>query len=333
MIIINRAILHILDFNSNVCVFSEEDLDMGNNDIEVFLSKHVEKSYKDSNLKSGEFLEVSKFQKQILDYKNSQMDFIDFSRFIGDLIYNSLSQTDMMDSLDLIVLDIDIENRTHVGVLLCTNKVGYIHQVTNDNGIIKNEIINHYAILPSMTQKLDGYAFIDLEDLNIKFVDKNRNINGQELYILPEIVLECSSTISQRETIKLVKEVAIMVAENHNESSAIAISKAKNYITENTQESQNLEPMELGKQIFSSSKLMQDEFIREAKEIGIPENIQMDKEFAIKTGKNHKIKTDTGIEVSFPADYFKNTDFIEFINNPDGTISIQLRNIGKIINK
>ena len=59
----------------------------------------------------------------------------------------------------------------------------------------------------------------------------------------------------------------------------------------------------------------------------------MDKEFVIKTGKNHKIKTDTGIEVSFPADYFKNKDFIEFINNPDGTISIQLRNIGKIINK
>lgn len=331
--IINRAILHILDFNSNVCVFSEEDLDIRNNDIEVFLSKHVERSYKDSNLKSGEFLETSKFQKKILDYQNSGIDFIDFSRFIGDLIYNSLTQTDMMDSLDLIVLDVDIENRPHVGVLLCTNKVGYIHQVINDNGVIRNEIINHYAILPSMTQKLDGYAFVDLEDLNIKFADKNRNINGQELYILPEIVLECTSNISQREVIKLVKEVAIMVAENHNESSAIAISKAKNYITENIQESQNLEPMELGKQVFSFSKLMQEEFIREAKEAGIPENIQMDKEFAIKTGKNHKIKTDTGIEVSFPANYFKNKDFIEFINNPDGTISIQLRNIGKIINK
>ena len=43
--IINRAILHILDFNSNVCVFSEEDLDIRNYDIEVFLSKHVERSY------------------------------------------------------------------------------------------------------------------------------------------------------------------------------------------------------------------------------------------------------------------------------------------------
>lgn len=333
MIIVNRSILHILDFNSNVCVFSEEELDMQNSSIEAFLSKHLERSFKDSSLKTGIFLEESKFQKKITEYLNADKDFISFSRFISDLIYNSLSQTDIMDSLDLIVCDIDVENERQIAILLCTNKVGYTHQVIHDNGIVKNEIINHYAILPSLTQKLDGYAFIDAKELNIKFVDKNRNINGQELFILPEIVLECDSNISQREVIKLVKDVAIMVAENHGESSALAISKAKNYIAENIEESENLEPMELGKKVFSSSKLMQDEFVREAKEAGIPETIKIDKEFAIKTGKNHKIKTDTGIEVSFPVDYFKNTDYIEFINNADGTLSIQLRNIGKITNK
>lgn len=333
MIIINRSILHILDFNSNVCVFSEEELDIQNNSIELFLSKHLEKSFKDSSLKTGMFLEESKFQKKIIDYLKSDIDFIKFSRFVSDLIYNSLSQTDIMESLDLIICDVEVENERQVVILLCTNKVGYTHQVINDNGIVKNEIINHYAILPSLTQKLDGYAFIDANNLSIKFVDKNRNINGQELYILPEIVLECDSTISQREVIKLVKDVAIMVAENHGESSALAISKAKNYIAENIEESENLEPIELGKKVFSSSKLMQDEFERHAKEFGIPDTIKIDKEFAIKTSKNHKIKTDTGIEISFPVDYFKNTDYIEFINNTDGTLSIELRNIGKITNK
>lgn len=333
MITINRSILHILDFNSNVCVFSEEELDIQNNSIESFLSKHLERSFKDSSLKTGMFLEMSKFQKKIIDYLKADIDFIRFSRFIADLIYNSLSQTDIMESLDLIVCDIEVENERQIVILLCTNKVGYTHQVINDNGIVKNEIINHYAILPSLTQKLDGYAFIDASELSIKFLDKNRNINGQELYILPEIVLECDSTISQREVIKLVKDVAIMVAENHDESSALAISKAKNYIAENIEESENLEPIELGKKVFSSSKLMQDEFERGIKEFGIPETVKMDKEFAIKTSKNHKIKTDTGIEISFPVDYFKNTDFIEFVNNADGTLSIQLRNIGKITNK
>lgn len=333
MITINSSILHILGFNSNVVVFSEEELDIQNNSIEAFISKHLERSLKDSSLKTGKFLEESKFQKKILEYLNADIDFIKFSRFIADLIYKSLSQTDMMDSLDLIVCDIEVERERQIAILLCTNKVGYIHQVTNDNGIVKNEIINHYAILPSLTQKLDGYAFVDAEGLMIKFVDKNRKINGQELYILPEIVLECDYNMSQREVINLVKDVAIMVADNHGESSALAISKAKNYIGENVEESENLDTVELGKKVFSSSKLMQDEFEKTAKEYGIPDTIKIDKEFAVRTSKNHKIKTDTGIEISFPADYFKNTDYIEFINNPNGTLSIELRNIGKIINK
>ena len=66
MITINRSILHILDFNSNVCVFSEEELDIQNNSIELFLSKHLERSFKDSSLKTGMFLAESKFQKKII---------------------------------------------------------------------------------------------------------------------------------------------------------------------------------------------------------------------------------------------------------------------------
>ena len=52
-----------------------------------------------------------------------------------------------------------------------------------------------------------------------------------------------------------------------------------------------------------------------------------------KAGRSHKIKTDTGIEITFPSEYIENTDFIRFINNPDGTLSIELKNIGKIVNK
>ena len=41
----------------------------------------------------------------------------------------------------------------------------------------------------------------------------------------------------------------------------------------------------------------------------------------------HKIKTDNGIELSVPTDVYKNKDAIEFINNPDGTISILITNV------
>ena len=41
----------------------------------------------------------------------------------------------------------------------------------------------------------------------------------------------------------------------------------------------------------------------------------------------HKIKTDNGIELTVPTDVYKDKDAIEFINNPDGTISILITNV------
>ena len=49
--------------------------------------------------------------------------------------------------------------------------------------------------------------------------------------------------------------------------------------------------------------------------------------------RNHKIRTDTGIEISFPAEMGSNSEYIEFVNEPNGLISIELKNIGSIENR
>ena len=44
-------------------------------------------------------------------------------------------------------------------------------------------------------------------------------------------------------------------------------------------------------------------------------------------------KMDNGIELIVPLDVYRNGDLIEFVNNPDGTVSIMLKNIEKISNQ
>ena len=78
---------------------------------------------------------------------------------------------------------------------------------------------------------------------------------------------------------------------------------------------------------------MQQEFKEQLQDAKLPDNVAIQKEFAQRTGRSHKIKTDTGIEITFPSEYVENTEYIQFINNPDGTISIELKHIGKITNK
>lgn len=68
-------------------------------------------------------------------------------------------------------------------------------------------------------------------------------------------------------------------------------------------------------------------------ELNIPKEVTINRSLAIRAAKTQKIKTDTGIEISFPAEYFENQDYFKIINNPDGTLSIEIKNIGKIISK
>lgn len=333
MILINKSILHILDFNSGISVFSEKELDINNESVNTFLSKHIEKSVHDPNLKSGTFLSTSEFKKNTMRYISGELSFIDLSLYVINIIHSAISKSDTLNPLDVIIVDFTLDNEQFIGILMCANKVGYTHQVLKDNDKVVNQIINHYAILPNPSQKLETYAFINLITSSIEFIDKRRYIDGKDTFIIPDLLLECSSSISQRDAVKLVSSITKTIAENHGQSSVLAISKAKNYIVENTEVTERLEPLELGKEIFNFSEEMQKEFVIEAKNAGIPETVNIDKTYVIRTNKTHKIKTDTGIEISFPVDYFQNKDYIDFVNNPDGTLSIEIKNIGKIINK
>jgi len=51
-----------------------------------------------------------------------------------------------------------------------------------------------------------------------------------------------------------------------------------------------------------------------------------------KYGKQ-KLKLSNGIELVVPVDVYRNPELIEFINNPDGTISVTIKNVAEIINR
>ena len=53
-----------------------------------------------------------------------------------------------------------------------------------------------------------------------------------------------------------------MLGASHGENSAIAVSRAKTFIIENTEMSECLDPVELGKEIFASSAIMHQKHLQ-----------------------------------------------------------------------
>jgi hypothetical protein len=102
-----------------------------------------------------------------------------------------------------------------------------------------------------------------------------------------------------------------------------------------TMEEHGAVPVEMvARQIFRDNPEAQREYLEEVQELGIEEEeVQLSDKITTQKFKNHKIKTDTGIEINFPSTYFNNKEMLEFINHPDGKISIVIKNVGKISNK
>lgn len=331
--IINKAILHIFDFISEVCIFSQKEIDLREDNINEFIKKHIKNVLSDSNSKEGTLKINSSFLTKLNEYNYGRYDFCSFSQAIGKELYAQISLSDKKESMDFLFVDFTEDNQDFLGLVFLGYKRAYTHQVMQSDTIVYNTLIQHQAILPSTAQKVDSFAIIQKNSWYVRFVDKRRYIEGRDTYILPDVILQCDFQKSSKEMLKTVTQIVSKVAEGHGVNSAVALSKAKNFLCENAEVSTTLSPTDLCQQIFSDSEEMQDEFLSLVQEEQIPDEIKIEKSFAIKASKSHRIKTDTGIEVIFPAEYFENHEFIEFVNNPNGTISIQLKNIGKIVNK
>lgn len=332
---VKRAILHILDAASGVSVYSDEELDVSDPSINNFITKHIEKVFEDAGLRKGEFSENSGFKYHLSEYAKDEGYFKTMSQFIAKRMYEGISQSENPDSSDLIVCDCIINDRPILAVLKCDNKIGYTHQVMQEEGKVKNQIINHYAILPTTSQKISECAFISMDDSSIRYKSKKRKIDGETTDLIADILLECIYDISSRESVNAVKKIAKKVTEENGGDSLETLSKMKEYITENIEEGEEkyIETDKVAQKIFDGKPGMREEFMEKIEKANVPQKVEMNSYAAKKLASNVKIVTDIGIELTFPAEYYQNSEYIEFINNEDGTVSIRINNIGELINK
>ena len=107
----------------------------------------------------------------------------------------------------------------------------------------------------------------------------------------------------------------------------------KSMIAKNAEVSDMVNPIRIVEEVFKSNPIQLEAAKKKLVELDMMRPLPVNREFATKVGEHHKIKTDTGIEVSFPVEYMQNREFIEIKTNPDGTLRIELKNINKIVNK
>lgn len=332
---VNHAILHILDFDSAVNVMSQRELDLDTRAQRTFVTSHLRRARVSPDNRRGSFTEDSAFAGELKSFLFGERDFIDLSQQIAEFFAGELAKADKAESTDVLVADFDDDDDVRwFAVLLMNSRTAFMHEVAREGGEVRNDIAKRYAILPAPSQKVSSYALVRASTMEVHYVDKKRKIAGEDVFLIPDGLLQCSTGVSGKEVIETVTRIVEEVAEEHGANTAVALARAKAVVAEKVEADEEIAPWDIAEDVFEDEPVMRERFEEQVREERLPERVPVERVQVERAAvRNHKIRTDTGIEISFPAEMLKNSEYVQFVNEPNGLISIELKNIGSIENR
>ncbi len=329
---IKKMIVHILDSNIQMPVLSEQEHEL-NTEIIEFAEKHIEKILKDERLKEAIFLETSNQVKNLCEsIPGDSQRFPAITAEIGSILFNIMQKHVEIPPADTIFCLFNLGDYPHLGIMKLNYRHSYIHYIERNESGNVNSIIKQKTALPLENQKVDECAIINLNDLSIKLLEKKYEINGEKTFYFSNIFLGCTSKISTFEKVKLFNKTTEKFSKQYFEEDYTKPVEIQKAVAESIEETETIDVVDIADKVFRKSPQLKEEYIEEMEKVGLKEKvIPVSPKIAQKKFMKHKIKTDSGIEINLPVEYYGNNEKIEFINNPDGTVSIMIKNIGQIM--
>lgn len=351
MLRVAQAILHVFDFDSGSTFFSERPLDLSVRQTKSYVQRHLRKISANAESRHGEFAPDSAFAAELGRYLAGEREFVEFSTEIAQWFWEELRRAEDLEQCDLLVADFTDTDEGAVGaastdaeldaafdgpagrrffaIVLLPRKLAFVHEVGAD----ANDICRLDATLPNPSQKVASYVLVDAETGAIDFHDKERSVGGASTMVIPERFLQCTSEASSHEVIDEVSVIVRDVAEEFGLTPAVEVSRAKAVVARVADVDESFAPADVGRAVFEDRPDVQRRFEERVREAELPEEAPVRRGVANRLTKSHRIRTDTGVEITFPSELADRPGYLDFETGPDGRISITIGNVAKIENR
>ncbi len=330
-VLIKKLIVHILDSNLHMPLLSGGE-HPEDSEIDDFVQKHVIKILKDEGLKSSSFIGETNRAREIcreIAYNNEY--FREGTSELAGILFGIIKKNADIPSADMLCCLLEIDGIMHLGILKLNYRNSYIHYVrTLDKGAV-NSIIKQKTALAPEGQKIDECILINLQNMDINLIEKKYDINGEKAFYISNLFLNCTSSLSGKEKLKIFKKATENFRKEFFEDDFAKAAEIRRAVSDSIDENNGINVIEVAENAFSSNHELQKSYIEHVERAGLAERIvKVSETAAEKNFRRQRIRTDTGIEINLPVDFYNDAQKVEFINNPDGTISIIIKNISKI---
>ena len=320
---IKRIVIHQFTPNDTELILSDQLLTITPR-IDEYFRKKLSKVFSDE-AKRGMFAEDNVFLSYLSD------DLMESSVKIAQLWKEEFVISENQKTNDLVFIQFDKDGVEHFAFLRIALKENFTHISRDSESPIKVTQNN----LPSAAQTPDEALVINCSNHHYYLIEKRVKHNGSFANYFSENLLQVQPEQSVKKSIRMVEQTAQKIAESFQQDDFAFQSKMKAAIHKNLEEEQELSPEKLADQLFDSNLTARLTFVDELKE-SIPEPIQVadiDHSRQTKKLENQKLSLSNGIQLIVPNNVYDDAESVEFIQNPNGTYSILIKNIEDIQNK
>ena len=192
------------------------------------------------------------------------------------------------------------------------------------------------AILAGKAQKPDEGMTIDLKTLDYELIEKKYQFSGDKRYYFSTQVIESVPRPSLDDHLSVIKKAAKKMSEKFETPTYDVLANIQEAVYDTIEETGTLDTTEIAQKVFKENVSARMAFQEEMTEKGVIEQtplVKEVKEISEKKFGKQKLKLSNGIELIVPLDVYRNPDLIEFVNHPDGTLSVTIKNVEEIVNR
>ena len=325
-IIIHQAILHVLDTTLDAPVLSGGGMEL-TAEKTAYLQNHIEKLLASDEIRECRPLPDSAFRNEL----EHNQDFIDLSCRIAGVLFDYMHAHTTIPGADLAVVDFTRDGAPWLGILKLNYKNGYTHYTETVEGAPVNSIIQQRACLPTQSGKVEEGALVNLTDYSMRLLEKKYDIDGHKEFYLSSVVFQYTQAEPEKKKLQAIQEAAAQAVKDAYEDEPHADAQVAMLIANQAADNDNQVSVEQVRQQLAEEYPLAavpfDDYVEKSEvleEAAAPVTVTPAR---IRRMESRSIRTANGIEVKIPTELLNSDSELEFLHDPDGSVSLLIKNV------
>ena len=325
-IIIHQAILHVLDTTLDAPVLSGGGMEL-TAEKTAYLQNHIEKLLASDEIRQCRPLPDSAFRNEL----EHNQDFIDLSCRIAGVLFDYMHAHTTIPGADLAVVDFTRDGTPWLGILKLNYKNGYTHYTETVEGAPVNSIIQQRACLPTQSGKVEEGALVNLTDYSMRLLEKKYDIDGHKEFYLSSVVFQYTQAEPEKKKLQAIQEAAAQAVKDTYEDEPHADAQVAMLIANQAADNDNQVSVEQVRQQLAEEYPLAavpfDDYVEKSEvleEAAAPVTVTPAR---IRRMESRSIRTANGIEVKIPTELLNSDSELEFLHDPDGSVSLLIKNV------